>query len=99
MTDENFALFADGVVLVVKYARQGIPENRECFLERHSVLGDVGRRLPPVPFEYHIHCESGTLSRRPWLEPPPEVEEVVQAQLPAGEEIGDESLIAGEDCI
>ncbi len=66
-------------------------------------------RLFPVPCEYQIHSDLDTLSSRGALflenlaclilEPSAEVEEVVQGQLPAGDEIGGEDLIAGEDSL
>ena len=63
MPDDNLPLFFDGMILVVKYPGQGVAEDRECFLERHAVLGKVGCCLFPVLFEFQIHSEEGTLTR------------------------------------
>jgi hypothetical protein len=99
MADNNLALFFDRVILIVKYARQGITEDGEGFPERHSVLGNVGCGPFPVPLEGQVHCESGTYHWRVSLEPAAEIEEVGQGQLPAREEIGSEDLIARERCV
>ncbi len=63
MPDDDLPLFFDGMILVVKYPGQEVPEDRKCFLERHTVLGKVGFCLFPVSFEFQIHSEKGTLTR------------------------------------
>jgi hypothetical protein len=57
MADDNLPLFFDRMILVVKYPRHGIGEDRERFFEGHAVLGKVGCWLFPVPCEFQIHSE------------------------------------------
>ena len=109
MPNDNFAAFFGRVILVVKNPRQGIAENCKCFFERDAVLGKIRCRLFPVPFEYQIHSDLDTLSGRGALflvnlaclilESAAEIEEVTEGQLPAGEEVGSENLVARQGCV
>jgi hypothetical protein len=48
MSDYDFPLFVDGVILVIKNPCKDIPEYRERFFERHTMPGQVGCCLSRV---------------------------------------------------
>jgi hypothetical protein len=53
MAYDNLALFFYRVIVVVKNPRQGIAENRKCFLERNPMLAQVPPGLGCVPLKMH----------------------------------------------
>jgi len=55
ITDDDLSALSCRVVRVVVDASQRIAEHRECFLELHTMLSKVRRRLRRVPRKLHRH--------------------------------------------
>ena len=51
MSDDDFALLVQRVILVVEDPCQRVREYRQGFVERHPMLGKIGCSLPRVPFK------------------------------------------------
>ena len=58
MSDYDFPLFQDLVILVIKDPCKDIPENGEPLFERHAMPGEVGLCLFRIPLEFRTHIVS-----------------------------------------